>query len=145
MMMSLPAPVPRKGQKMFKAELWERNRKMRDNAASVHTLVPALSRAYGKSTDNPPGLTTRRILVNELLAYPSLIAKSGQLDELPAHVLALAKELSTFKNLHSSLQVMDEDELEKAEDGDVGLPGAADGAEDEELLYLPEDDIMDFD
>jgi hypothetical protein len=130
---------------MFKAELWDRNRKMRDNAASVHTLVPTLSRAYGKSTDNPPGLTTRRILVNELLAYPSLIAKLGQLDELPAHVLALAKELPTFKNLHSSLQVMDEDELEKAEDGDIGLIGAADDVEDEELLYLPEDDIMDFD
>lgn len=55
--MSLPSPVQRRGQKMYKSELWETQRKARDNMERIGDWMTTSSKSR-TSTDDGEGPST---------------------------------------------------------------------------------------
>lgn len=52
--MSLPSPVQRRGQKMYKSELWETQRKARENLDRIGDWMATISKSHA-STDDGEG------------------------------------------------------------------------------------------
>lgn len=49
--MSLPTPVQRRGQKMYKSELWETQRKARENMERIGDWMVNFSRSHNSTED----------------------------------------------------------------------------------------------
>lgn len=49
--MSLPSPVQRRGQKMYKSELWETQRKARENMDRIGDWMAVLSKSHTASDE----------------------------------------------------------------------------------------------
>ena len=158
--MSLPSPVPRRGQRMTKAVVWERNRVQRERMATVPELILGLSRATETS------LIAQSALLNDGVPYLALAAarSAAVRQSLPTHCLALIRDLAAFPTVGAVERsaragaALDETDLDMdsaAADADAsGVAGgpvteldAAAGElrieADHELLYLVEDDIED--
>lgn len=166
MLMSLPSPVPRNGQKMFKAESWEKGRKQRENEENIADLVADIGSCLlqpllnlrEEETDLVEDeaesvsvtLPTRAALVHDLIPFLPLLGKEV-LRALPTHAASIVRELAIFPKPQATRgKLMDEDYVGEDEEGDTAdtPSGLADLEEQEgkdavveELLYLEDDDI----
>lgn len=50
-LLSLPSPVQRRGQKMYKSELWETQRKARENMDRISDWMTSFSRHHTSTED----------------------------------------------------------------------------------------------
>lgn len=165
MLMSLPAPVPRRGQRMFKAEAWDRNRRQRENEQNIADLVSDVGSSLlqpllqldREEDDDGDGMSitlpTRAALIYDLVPYLPLLGRKV-LSSLPNHSAAIVKELAVFPPPQKARgNIMDEDYVgedeDEADEAPVSLGELAEQeGQDvvvEELLYLPDDDIESFD
>ena len=55
-LMSLPTPVQRRGQKMYKSELWETQRKSRENMERIGDWMASFGRSHN-ATDDGEGVS----------------------------------------------------------------------------------------
>lgn len=114
--MSLPSPVPRRNQKMYKADLWDRTRKMRENELAVATLVLAFAKTHrplqppsnresatreNEEIDDKTQLSTTRVVGQEIVPFLKLLEPASYGGDLPVFATNLIKELSQLEALEN--------------------------------------------
>lgn len=167
--MSLPSPVPRKGQKMFKADMWDRNRKMREN----HQALASIATAYGQTfkplssfitvderrreQESSASLTrpTQRLLSRDLVPYFKLVSPTTLNSFLPPYAVTLAQSLSyvALESRTTTSGLLDEHEVDEIEESTSAAPSQHSPPRDAEFsaLELPaivedeDDEILDSD
>lgn len=156
MLLSLPSPVPRKGQKIYKADIWEHNRQARENEQAFASLVPALARqhrpanqAQSTPTDAQMQMNTRRVASLEIIPHLKHLLQSTFVRSLPPFATALVQDLSSLailKATENTSGVLDEHDIGGDDDND-DEPSTAHNAEQSSIntddWFLDEDDIDD--
>lgn len=150
--MGLPAPVPRRGQRMTKAMVWIRNRVQRERETVIPELVLGLSRAAQSS------LSGKRELVRDIVPYLALTPADSKIRKaLPTHCLDLVRDLAVFpaivdaERAGRSGAMLDEHDAEADSTALDPTDGPAPGAVQAlpvptgklQALYLSDDDIED--
>ena len=150
--MALPSPVRRRGQKIYKPDLWDRLRKASVNLDSLDVFLTDMSPGLFQFHT---GLSTRRIVAQEIVPFLSMLTHVAH--AMPHHCRAIADELANFPPAGSV--VVQAGTLDERDDVDisdisvdelphgVGVSRAGVGRRDSdgEPMFLPEDDIVDDD
>lgn len=79
--MSLPSPVQRRGQKMYKSELWETQRKVKDNMDRIGDWTSSYSKLH-TSTDDGEGKILTFMYLGDRYIQEHLFSRRSAAEEI---------------------------------------------------------------
>lgn len=147
-LMSLPSPVLRRGQRMFKPEFWANMKQARDNEDALGDLNSWIHYSWGVEAGSSSGRLGS--LAIDGVSYIHRIVQereTSQATGIPKHHIATLRRLATYTPLRehkSTAQILGEKEDgEEAEEEDSNTKPKPPQTPPQMAMYLSEDDIED--